>query len=169
MKLRKSQSQDIPAIMRIVKDAQELLASLNIDQWQDGYPNIPRFELDIDNDESFLLIENEEIVATTMFTLGGEPTYNNIDGKWITNESAKYGVIHRMAVRADQRGKGHAKWLMKHFEDQLKVLEFDSMRIDTHRDNKGMQAMLKGLGYTYCGVIILESGSERLAFEKVFS
>ena len=30
-----------------------------------------------------------------------------------------------------------------------------------------MQHLLKQFGYVYCGIILLESGDERLAFEKV--
>ena len=42
------------------------------------------------------------------------------------------------------------------------------MRIDTHEENKGMQKLISQLGYKYCGIIVLESGDKRLAFEKIF-
>ena len=39
MKLQLSTSENISKIMQIIDDAKELLASLKIDQWQNGYPN----------------------------------------------------------------------------------------------------------------------------------
>jgi hypothetical protein len=65
MKLRLSSSTDIPSIMAIVADAQAYLASLNIDQWQDGYPDVAQIEKDIANQESYVVENNEgEIMAT---------------------------------------------------------------------------------------------------------
>ena len=39
------------------------------------------------------------------------------------------------------------------------------MRIDTHEDNKPMQGALKKFGFRECGVIHLERGAERIAFD----
>ena len=41
------------------------------------------------------------------------------------------------------------------------------MRIDTHVDNTGMQNLLLKLNYNYCGIIYLENGDLRLAYEKL--
>ena len=42
-----------------------------------------------------------------------------------------------------------------------------NVRIDTHDDNFPMQRALERCGYRYCGVIVIEDGSERLAYQKV--
>lgn len=170
MKMRKSTDNDIDGIMRIIHDAQQLLASQGSDQWQDGYPDVARMQLDIDQNESYVVEdENGNLMATTMFTFGGEATYEKIDGAWLTTGEVKYGVIHRLAVSAIHRQKGLAKFILHQCEEMLKVREFDSLRIDTHRKNEGMQRMLKNAGYQYCGIIYLQSGGERLAFEKKIS
>ena len=39
MNLLRAKKKDLKGIMDIIKDAQELLANQNIDQWQNGYPN----------------------------------------------------------------------------------------------------------------------------------
>jgi RimJ/RimL family protein N-acetyltransferase len=39
------------------------------------------------------------------------------------------------------------------------------LRIDTHEDNKRMQHILAKNGFVYCG-IVLQNGSDRLAYEK---
>jgi len=41
------------------------------------------------------------------------------------------------------------------------------LKIDTHRDNVIMQRALEKSGFTYCGIIYLKDGSERLAYQKV--
>lgn len=154
--------------MEIIKDAQNYLASLNIDQWQDGYPDTKQIELDIANEDSYLVLdESEKIIGTTVFTFKEEPTYNQIEGEWITAEDSIYGVIHRLAVDDNYRGVGLAKYVFDECEKRVKDNQIKSLRIDTHRGNKGMQYMLKKRGYEYCGVIILDSGAERLAYEKI--
>ncbi len=42
-----------------------------------------------------------------------------------------------------------------------------NIRIDTHRDNHIMQHCLSKAGFTYCGIILLLDGDERLAYQKI--
>ena len=168
MTLRKTVEADISTIMNIVGDAQRYLASQNIDQWQDGYPTEKQIRLDIKYEDSFIVLNDaNDIIGTTVFTTKKESTYQNIEGDWITSKNAEYGVIHRLAVGEKYRGLGLAKFVFNACEQRLKGMNIVSMRIDTHRDNKGMQHLLKKRGYVYCGVIILDNGDERLAYEKI--
>ncbi len=170
MKTRLTTKDDIPLIMLIIKDAQDYLAKLNIDQWQNNYPNTETIESDIRKKESFVITnDKDEIIATAMFSLNGEPTYAEIDGEWCTEEITKYGVIHRIAVSNKARGTGAAKLIFKEFENKLKSINYNSLRIDTHKDNLIMQKLLRQLEYKYCGVIYLDDGDKRLAFEKVLN
>ena len=41
-----------------------------------------------------------------------------------------------------------------------------NLKIDTHRDNVVMQNMLKKNGFQSCGIIHVQDGSERLAYQK---
>ena len=169
MNLKPTSQQDIPAIMSIISDAQCYLRSLGIDQWQDGYPNEEQILEDIKNKDSYVIgNEGEGLMGTVVFTTKPEPTYENVEGDWLTKGYSKYGVIHRLAVSDEYRGFGVAKYIFQFCEDLLINSNIQSMRIDTHKDNKGMQKLITSLGYQYCGVIILTSGSERLAYEKVF-
>ena len=170
MKLIPAKNENLPSIMSIVHDAQIHLASQNIDQWQDGYPNEAAILKDIANQESFIVkSERNDIAGTAMFTTKTEPTYSTIDGSWLTKVDAVYGVIHRMAVSDDFRKQGIAKFIFTKSEQKLKDSNIASMRIDTHEDNSQMQGLLKKLGYVYCGVIYLENTDKRLAFEKLLT
>ena len=167
MKLINASIHQTPTMMQIVQHAQHYLASLGIDQWQNGYPNEKVLINDINNNESYLVLDEEhQIQAIAMFTTRTEPTYANINGNWLTESTATYGVIHRMAVRNTSRSTGLAQFIFRQFEQKLKEYNINSMRIDTHQDNKGMQRLLNKLGYVYCGIIYLEDGNKRLAFEK---
>ncbi|WNM20354.1 GNAT family N-acetyltransferase [Flavobacterium capsici] len=168
MQLTQASSNELKAIMEIVHQAQLFLASLGIDQWQNGYPDENVILNDIANNESFVVKNNEnEIMGIAMFTTRTEPTYKIIEGNWLTSDDAKYGVIHRMAVADKFRSFGIAKFVFRQCEDYLKQNNISSMRIDTHQDNKGMQSLLQKSGYHYCGIIYLANGDKRLAFEKI--
>ena len=169
MKIQLSTLNDIPTIIEIIEDAKIYLASLNIDQWQNGYPNAEQVENDIKKGESYVVLNDEnQIIATSMFTTNKEPTYKIIDGTWLVNEHEKYGVIHRMAIKKEFRKFGLATFLFQEFHLQLIEKNIKSLKIDTHEDNLGMQSLIKKLGYKYCGIIYTSYGDKRLAFEKVF-
>lgn len=168
MKLISATTSDLESIMDIIADAQSFLASLGIDQWQNGYPDEHLILNDISNQESYLVTHNDgRIMGTVMFTCNSEPTYSQIEGNWLTATNSTYGVIHRMAVGNDFRKLGIAKFVFHECEQTLIDLNIASMRIDTHEDNLGMQGLLKKLGYRYCGVIYLGNGDKRLAYEKL--
>ena len=170
MKFLTAKKEDLYRIMQIIAEAQAYLAVQYIDQWQNGYPNEQTILKDIQNDESYIVESEDSIqIATAMFTTKKEPTYKNIEGRWLTKTNANYGVIHRMAVGERFRGTGIAKFIFNHCEQTLKQTSIQSMRIDTHEDNLGMQALLKRLGYVFCGVIYLENNDKRLAYEKLIS
>ena len=168
MKFILAKKKDLSEIMQIIEQAQAYLASQHIEQWQNGYPNQTAILKDIKNTESYVVkSKDSSLLATAMFTTRNEPTYKTIEGDWITETDASYGVIHRMAVNKDFRGTGIAKFIFNQCEYILKQNTIQSMRIDTHEDNLGMQTLLKKLGYVFCGVIYLENSDKRLAFEKL--
>tara|TARA_R110002049_G_scaffold63_1_gene344 strand:- start:1101 stop:1613 length:513 start_codon:yes stop_codon:yes gene_type:complete len=170
MKIRLSKIEDVSEIMIIINDAKELLASLHIDQWQNGYPNAAQIENDILNNESYVVVNNDnKVIATSMFTTNPEPTYKVIDGSWIEDETRIYGVIHRMAIKKEFRKFGLATFMFHEFHLQLLEKNIKSLKIDTHEENIGMQSLLKKLGYKYCGIIYTNYNAKRLAFEKVIS
>ena len=170
MKIQLSTFEDIPAIIAIINDAKEYLASQKIDQWQNGYPNAEQVANDIKNNESYVVVNDEnEIIATAMFTTNPEPTYKIIDGNWNIDENEKYGVVHRMAIKKEFRKFGLATFMFHEFHMQLLEKKIKSLKIDTHEKNLGMQALIKKLGYTYCGIIYTNYHAKRVAFEKVIS
>lgn len=168
MILRRSTPDDISSIMLIIEDAKQYLAAQNIAQWQNGYPNIHQVTNDIENKESYVVVnDNHQVMATAMFTCNKEPTYKVIEGTWRITEDEAYGVVHRMAIKKEYRKFGLATFMFHEFHLKLLEKSVKSLKIDTHEDNLGMQSLIKKLGYVYCGIIYTDYNAKRLAFERI--
>lgn len=167
MKLRKSVNEDINNIMQIIDEAKEALKEQGIDQWQNGYPNADVIRNDILNNDSYVFIKNNEIVATSAVSFDGEKTYDKIyDGNWVSND--EFAVIHRIAITSKYKGTGIASEIIKMIEAMCLDKDIHSIKVDTHEFNIPMQKLLKKNDFKYCGVIYLEDKSKRVAFEKIF-
>ncbi len=165
MEFRKSIKEDVKYIMEIISDAQAYFKNNNIDQWQNGYPNEDAIRKDILNGYSYVLTDNDKVIATVALSFDGEATYNEIyEGSWLTDN--EYAVIHRIAVTEEMKGKNIASIILKRIEEICKERAIKSIKIDTHEDNLSMQRLLKKNNFKYCGVIYLEGKVKRIAFEK---
>ena len=166
MEFRQAKISDLDQIVEIIELSKKYLKETKVDQWQDGYPAKEDLIRDIESRNSYVLTNKDEIVATTVISLDGESTYNSIfNGEWITNED--YIVMHRVAVHDKYKGKGIFKELIKEAEVLALNKGISSIKIDTHRDNISMQRAVVKNDFKKCGIIYLEDGSERIAFEKV--
>ena len=146
--IRKATEKDIPAAMELFTAAKSIMRSDgNMTQWEGNYPN-------------------EEIVRSDRKPVGyfallpsPEPTYSSINGKWL-DDTAPYFVIHRIASSPESHGV-----FREIIEYALSVS--GNLRIDTHRDNRIMRHVIERAGFSYCGVINLPDGSERLAYQMI--
>ncbi|CDM67260.1 N-acetyltransferase GCN5 [Clostridium bornimense] len=166
MEFRKAIKSDLDNIMIIIKEAQKYFKENNIDQWQDNYPNEKTILNDVNNETSYVLVKDDNIVATASISFEAEPTYNHIEGNWLTND--RYVVIHRVAVSNDYKGLRLSSTILDNAKALALKNNIHSIKIDTHKDNKAMQKVLLKNNFTYCGIIYLEDNSERIAFEKTF-
>ena len=166
-KFRKTQYGEIPQVMKMIRQAQAYMKEQGIDQWQNGYPNEAAIADDISKGYSYVMEENGKIIGTMAVIFDGEPTYDKIyEGAWKTTEEP-YAAIHRVAVDTDCKGKGIAGNMVEEVVKMCKERGVRSIKNDTHRDNLSMQRMQAKAGFEYCGVIYLEDGAERIAFEKL--
>ena len=71
-----------------------------------------------------------------------------------------YGTIHRLASAGGRRGVASEviAWCLEHCE---------SLRADTHADNKIMQHLLEKNGFARRGIIHVEDGTPRVAYQKL--
>ena len=151
---------DLPQILKIYAHARAVMkASGNPTQWGDNFPPQELLEEDIDSNRLFLYVVNGQIEAVFAFILGADPTYAAIeDGQWL-DDTLPYGTVHRLASAGKHKGVGKAvlDWSMEHCQ---------SLRADTHADNKIMQHLLEKNGFTRCGVIHVADGSPPLCLPE---
>lgn len=161
--IRRATIEDIAEIMSIVADAQLSLRELGIDQWQDGYPSKEVIEGDIASEVGYVYCIEEEVVGYAAIVLTGEEAYQQIaDNEW--NTLSDYVVVHRLCVRRGSTRSGVAMAMMDYASQVARERGYTGFRIDTHRGNVRMLAMLEKLGFKYVGIIYYDSG-ERLAYD----
>lgn len=160
-RIRKSEMSDIGCIMELLEYGREKMrADGNMEQWTNGNPKQTLIEDDICQGNSYVMEEEGRIVATFAFIEGPDVTYNTIyEGQWV-EDTKPYHVIHRMASRHGVHGV-FKEVLAYCFEKSANI------RIDTHRQNSIMRSALDKYGFTYCGVIYLLDGAERLAYQQM--
>ena len=132
----------------------------NPTQWKDSYPPRELLLEDIRKERLYLMREDGELLGAFVFFTGTDPAYRHIDGKWLT-ENREYGVVHRVAANEK---RGFLRRVMDYCSERAK-----DIRIDTHEDNAPMRGALEKLGFTACGTVIVDDGTERIAFEKVYA
>lgn len=132
----------------------------NPSQWGDDRPSESVLAEDIRKGESYLLEteQNGLVCGAFTFIIGNDPTYRTIeDGHWLNEDP--YGTIHRIA------GNGRAGNL---FGECLSfcMSQIPNIRIDTHEDNLIMRHLLEKNHFVKCGIIYVEDGSPRIAYQK---
>lgn len=159
--IRHSRFEDIPVMKEIFEEAKvKMRQSGNMLQWAGDYPQKKLLEDDIQRGFSYVVEYGGRIVATFVLAECIDPTYNIIvDGQWL-DDSLPYGTIHRIASRSGIKG-------IARFVFGWSYQRIANLRIDTHKDNKVMQHIVKSNGFHYCGIIYLANGDERLAYQKI--
>ena len=160
MQIRISTPSDVTAIGEIYSAAKKFMRENgNPNQWSENGPDENSALSDIERGIGYVCEDDGEIVAVFAFEIGREPTYDKIyGGEWLSDEP--YAYMHRVAVK--KHGQGIIDFC---FSECFKL--HPNLKIDTHRDNIPMQKVLKRCGFRECGIIYLENGDERLAFQKI--
>ena len=159
--VRAARPADLSEIMLVMDAAKQIMRhSGNMHQWGEGYPSEAIIMTDIEKGSGYVIEDEGKVVGYFAFLPSPEPTYSRIyEGQWLDDEQP-YHVIHRIASYPDAHGIFSS------------IMDFcfshkTNIRIDTHRDNKIMQHNIIKHGFTYCGIIYLLSGDERLAYQKI--
>ena len=158
MNIRNATVADIPEIMRICDSARNYMrANGNKAQWINGYPSEELWRDDIAKKQCFVCEEKNHLCAAFAFILGEDPTYQYIEnGQW--KNDLPYGTIHRLG------SDGTCSGIMEKCK-AFALSHISELRADTHEDNKTMQSVLERNGFEKCGIIYIEDGSPRIAYQ----
>lgn len=159
--VRKAYIEDLDRILEIYAEARNFMHTHgNPTQWAGKYPDKETLVDDIKKGQLYVITDDElsERLCGCFALIGGtDPTYIEIfEGSWM--DDSPYGAIHRVASDGTVKGI-----FAKCFE--YARTKFNHLRVDTHNDNKPMQGAVTKCGFEYCGIIYLENGDPRLAYE----
>ena len=159
MKIELAKKTDLDKLLEIYREAREFMKnSGNKTQWGDNKPSKETLERDIENKNLYKVVDFDEIVGAFALIYGEDKTYLEIDGKWLNDEP--YATLHRVA--SSGKARGIMSEIIKFSEEK-----FENLRIDTHKKNHKMLDKIRENGFTYCGVIKIDDGSPREAFQKI--
>lgn len=161
MTIRPAHTQDVTAIMGVLQAAKGIMrASGNALQWVNGYPSVDVIEADIAGGFGHVVTDGSAVVGYFAFIPSPEPTYSYIEGGSWLEDTLPYHVVHRIGSLPSAHGVFRAimDWCFSNDRN---------IRIDTHHDNHIMQHCILSYGFTYCGIIYLESGDPRLAYQRL--
>lgn len=155
--VRNAHWEDLPRIEEIYAYARGFMAQTgNPNQWGKTTPQTRQLEEDICKGNLYVMVNKNRIHGVFYFFIGEDPTYSVIyDGAW--HSDTPYGTIHRIAGD----GSGGVLATAVAFGKQ----RIHHLRIDTHEDNKIMQKAIAKQGFSRCGIIHLENGSPRIAYD----
>ena len=156
MTFRRCQPSDVAAVAEIFAQAHAFMRQQGLPQWQGEYPCEADVWADIRAGIGWVL-EDEGVVAYAALREGEEPTYARIEGGW--HGDAPYLTLHRVAVA--QYGKGYVGQVFAHAARMAAWL-----RIDTHEQNRPMRRAIEKFGFKECGIIYVEDGTPRVAYDK---
>ena len=159
MEIRKTKIEELDQVMAIYARARKFMAETgNPNQWGTLKPPREQIETDIKQGKSYVCVDKGELAATFFYSDEVYPTYIKIYEGACVND-APYGVVHRIASAGTVKGAGS-------FCLNWAFAQCGNLKIDTHHDNVVMQNTLKKNGFVYCGIIYLENGEARMAYQK---
>lgn len=156
--IRHTTTADIDTVMRMYDHSRSVMrANGNFTQWV-GYPTRDDIIEDIRRDASRLIVTDGQPIGTFAAVPGIEPTYGVIaHGRWIDNVTP-YATVHRMAAMPNTHGIADVAFAYS-------KEQYDHLRVDTHADNHAMRHIMDKEGFVYCGIVFMDDGSPRVAYE----
>lgn len=156
-RIEPAREEHLEKILAIYEKAKAfMVATGNPNQWNGTYPEAELLLRDIAKGQLYVYCENGEIHGVFAYVQGEDPTYGYIEGNWLNDEP--YGTIHRVA--SDGTVHGMLAQCVEFCLDKC-----PNLRIDTHADNKVMQHLLEKNNFNRCGVIYLQNGAPRIAYQ----
>ena len=159
--IREAKLTDMAEIMKVMAAAKIIMwQSGNMSQWGEGYPSETVIIADMERNGGFVIEDDSNVVGYFAFLSSPEPTYARIyEGAWL-DDAQPYHVVHRIASYPEVHGI-FSSIMSFCFSHDVNI------RIDTHKDNHIIQHNIMKYGFSYCGIIYLANGDERLAYQKL--
>ena len=158
MEIRKTKPEELEEVLGIYAHGREIMKRTgNPTQWGNDRPRKELIVGDIEKGNSYVVTENGKICGVFAFIVGHDETYDYIeDGAWQNDDP--YGTIHRIA--SDETAHGVLETAVDYCRDRV-----GELRIDTHKDNVIMRHLAEKIGFVRCGIIYVDDGTPRIAYQ----
>ena len=159
MEIRKANISDLGEILKIYAYARACMEKTG-NETQGGSTHPPEWMLreDMAKGQLYVMQTEQGLCGVFAFIIGEDPAYGFIKGQW--GSDAPYATIHRIA------GNGTEHGILRECT-AFCLQTISHLRIDTHENNRVMQHAILKNGFSYCGIIYLENGDPRLAYERI--
>lgn len=149
MEFRLATNEDLNQICETLKEVvKNKKAGLD---WTEFYPNREVFQIDIDNEHLYVLVD-KEILGVVVLNNIEDLNYETLS--WKNNK--EYLVVHRIFTAYNTGGKGYGRVLIEKSIEIAKENNFKSIRLDTSSDNITAQVFYNKQGFKYTGTVNLQ-------------
>lgn len=161
---RKVEVSDFETVRELFEQGRSFQQSLGFVQWLPGYPSEDILVQDMERGRGYVFMTDDVIVGYASIFTDSDEEYDRMAHIWRTPK--EYGAVHRLVLSDAVRGRGLGRGILEICEDLIARSGCKAVRIDTGLQNKPMQRLLAGAGYSCRGEHNFVWGP-RLAYEKL--
>lgn len=155
LQYRKATLHDLEEINCLVTHATDVLIKNGILQWDEIYPTKEDFRVDINNDQLYIGLMDEQIVVVYTLNQECEEEYQN--GHWKYPDIPFY-IVHRLCVHPDFQNQGIGKQTLLHIEAELLKIDIHAIRLDVFSNNPFSLKLYNSLNYSKVGHVDWRKG-----------
>jgi ribosomal protein S18 acetylase RimI-like enzyme len=149
MEIVKGQTEDVLAVMEIIRRSILHMEEEGIYQWRIGtYPTLQIVECDAAGGELYLLKDGPSYLACVTLNEEQSPEYETLPWSY---DGRKVLVMHRLVVDPPLQRQGIAKTLMNFAHRHAAENGCTSIRLDAYSANPRALRLYEGLGYQKAG------------------
>lgn len=144
MEYRLGKLDDLENICCLVRAAIHTMEKQGIKQWDELYPTREDFMKDIHKKTLFVAMEEKKLAAIYVISRECDDAYRKCT--WDNSEDTSC-IIHRLCVSPEYQNMGLGKQILKHIEEQLRTLGYESVRLDVFAENPYALKLYEKAGY----------------------
>lgn len=148
LQYRKATLDDLEEIYALVSYAVDDLIRKEILQWDEIYPTKEDFRDDINKNQLYVGLTDNQIAVVYALNQESDKEYQN--GNW-KYPDIPYYVVHRLCVHPNFQHKGIAKHTLLHIEAELLQNDIHAIRLDAFSNNPFSLKLYDSLQYSRVG------------------
>lgn len=155
---------DIDIVFQLIQNAITEMERHGIFQWDDVYPSREDILKDIEQETLYLAYEEADLVAIYVISDFADSAYK--DASWMYEENKAY-ILHRFCVDPAYQNQGIGTKVLKHIENQVAQMGYESIRLDVFTMNPYAQKLYRKNGYEVRGYADWRKGRFNLMEKKL--